>query len=60
MRRPNRAGVRGYVDKHIGDCVMASFGAPVAYGDDAALAILKSVSTLPAHRISLHRSWRPE
>jgi class 3 adenylate cyclase/tetratricopeptide (TPR) repeat protein len=24
----------GWVDKHIGDCVMAVFGAPVAHGDD--------------------------
>ena len=26
----------GHVDKHIGDCVMAVFGAPVAHGNDAA------------------------
>ena len=29
----------GHVDKHIGDCVMAVFGAPVAHGNDAARAV---------------------
>ncbi len=29
----------GRVDKHIGDAVMAIFGAPVAYGDDPARAV---------------------
>lgn len=32
-----RAG--GRVDKHIGDCVMAIFGAPISHGDDAARAL---------------------
>jgi len=29
----------GYVDKHIGDCVMAIFGAPIAHGNDAERAV---------------------
>lgn len=29
----------GLVDKHIGDCVMAVFGAPVAHGNDAERAV---------------------
>jgi class 3 adenylate cyclase/tetratricopeptide (TPR) repeat protein len=29
----------GHVDKHIGDCVMAVFGAPVAHGNDMARAV---------------------
>ncbi|HEX5079327.1 MAG TPA: adenylate/guanylate cyclase domain-containing protein, partial [Geminicoccaceae bacterium] len=42
----------GSVDKHIGDCVMAVFGAPVAHGNDperavrAALAIRKAMPDL--------------
>ncbi|HOK23208.1 MAG TPA: adenylate/guanylate cyclase domain-containing protein [Candidatus Hydrothermia bacterium] len=34
----------GYLDKFIGDAVMAVFGAPVAYGDDARRAILTSIA----------------
>ncbi|MGK9264148.1 AAA family ATPase [Sinorhizobium meliloti] len=29
----------GYLNKHIGDCVMGVFGAPVAYGNDALRAV---------------------
>ena len=42
----------GSIDKHIGDCVMAVFGAPVAHGNDperavrSALEMQSSISTL--------------
>jgi class 3 adenylate cyclase len=53
----------GYVDKHIGDCVMAVFGAPVAHGNDieravrAALAIRDAMPMISAELgrpISVH------
>ncbi|WP_046867222.1 adenylate/guanylate cyclase domain-containing protein [Microvirga massiliensis] len=53
----------GIVDKHIGDCVMAVFGAPVAYGNDpercvrAALDIRRRMPVLAAelgHSLDVH------
>ena len=53
----------GSVDKHIGDCVMALFGAPVARGDDvaraarAAIAIraaMPAVSAQVGRELSIH------
>ena len=44
----------GHIDKHIGDCVMAVFGAPVAHGNDAeraaraALAIQAAIPEMSA------------
>src|SRR6516162_959606 len=53
----------GRIDKHIGDCVMGVFGAPVAHSDDAeraaraALAIraaMPEVSARVGHAIGIH------
>lgn len=53
----------GSVDKHIGDCVMAVFGAPVAHGNDAergvraALAIRQAIPDVSAeagHELRVH------
>ncbi|MEQ9813153.1 MAG: adenylate/guanylate cyclase domain-containing protein [Azospirillaceae bacterium] len=53
----------GRVDKHIGDCVMGVFGAPVARGNDAERAILAAMEIRRAmpdiareagHRIDVH------
>lgn len=44
----------GHIDKHVGDCVMAVFGAPIAHGNDAeravraALAIREAMPALSA------------
>jgi len=46
----------GLVDKHIGDCVMAVFGAPVAHGNDAERAVLAALAirdAMPALAASL-------
>jgi len=57
----NRYG--GTVDKHIGDCVMAVFGAPVAHGNDPERAIraaldiqdgMAALSTELGHSIGVH------
>ena len=45
----------GHVDKHIGDCVMAIFGAPTAHGNDTERAILAALairSAMPSLTIS--------
>ncbi len=53
----------GRVDKHIGDCVMAIFGAPVAHGNDAERAVraaivirdaMSSLSVETAHDVQVH------
>lgn len=53
----------GHVDKHIGDCVMAVFGAPIAHGNDAeravraALAIRETMPVLSretGHEVEIH------
>lgn len=40
----------GTVDRHIGDCVMAVFGAPVSYGNDAERALRTSIEMHAAMR----------
>ena len=40
----------GTVDRHIGDCVMAVFGAPVSYGNDAERALRASIEMHSAMR----------
>jgi class 3 adenylate cyclase/tetratricopeptide (TPR) repeat protein len=34
----------GHIDKHIGDCVMAVFGAPIAHGNDEERAVLAALA----------------
>ncbi|ODT22165.1 MAG: hypothetical protein ABS35_15530 [Kaistia sp. SCN 65-12] len=53
----------GTVDRHIGDCVMAVFGAPVSYGNDAERALraalemhraMKEISLRLGRELSVH------
>uniref|UniRef100_UPI0013580934 adenylate/guanylate cyclase domain-containing protein n=1 Tax=Geminicoccus flavidas TaxID=2506407 RepID=UPI0013580934 len=49
----------GHIDKHIGDCVMAVFGAPVAHGNDAERAVCAAIGirdAMPALSAELGRS----
>lgn len=48
-----RAG--GSIDRHIGDCVMAVFGAPVSHGNDAERALR---ATVEMHRVMVELSRR--
>ncbi|MBI5359512.1 MAG: GAF domain-containing protein [Planctomycetes bacterium] len=43
---------KGTVNKYIGDCVMATFGAPVSYEDHAKKAVQAGVDMLRAHKKS--------
>ncbi len=47
----------GYVDKFIGDNVMAIFGAPVAHGDDAERAVRAGLA-MQAAMDEINEPWR--
>jgi class 3 adenylate cyclase/HAMP domain-containing protein len=42
---------RGIVDKYIGDAIMATFGAPVRYGDEAQQSVISGFDMLDALKI---------
>jgi len=49
----------GAVDKHIGDCVMGVFGAPVAHGNDAERAVRAALAIRDAMPELSERAARP-
>ena len=49
----------GHIDKHIGDCVMAVFGAPVAHGNDAERAVRAALAIRDAMPELSARVGRP-
>ena len=46
----------GSIDKHIGDCVMAVFGAPIAHGNDAERAVRAALAIRDAMPDSVGRA----
>lgn len=48
----------GYVDKFIGDAIMAVFGAPIAHEDDPERA-LRAALDMRARIAQLNRTWQP-
>ena len=51
--------VGGTVDRHIGDCVMAVFGAPVSYGNDVERALRATLAMHDAMKDMTRRHGRP-
>jgi class 3 adenylate cyclase len=49
----------GHIDKHIGDCVMATFGAPIAHGNDAERAVRAALAIRDAMPELSARLGRP-
>src|SRR5215212_1418157 len=52
-------GYGGHIDKHIGDCVMAVFGAPVGYGNDTERAVRAALDIRDAMLDVSRQSLRP-